>query len=469
MRFTTAVILSLLASLCYAGGLGKDLDNAPPSFDSGGKKIVPVDFQFSDLELVFDVPGRRATGRARIEFYSREAGYPMFDMVPDATSVRLNGKVVGNPDLVRTPDNNTRVRVVPEKVSAFSSNLLEIEYTFPSSQVTFNSTGVRVGFFMSDVGQDRELLEQYAPSNLEFDPFQMNVKIEIRGGSENHHLFTNGQETELASNRWEVRFPAHYIASSYYLHLTNQNFSIQRDTIALKEKTIPLEVYGGSASSVSRAVTESKKLLRELEAAYGPYAHDQLVVYVTSGGGGMEYCGATMTSMGALGHEITHSWFARGVMPANGNSGWIDEAVASWRDNNYPSYSTPPSGSSVNLAGFGDYRRTTPYAAYSSGARLLAHFDRLFPSGLKGILKELFAQRQRTVIQTDEFKTFLEQESGKNLDSLFRRYVYGKSRVERGNEGGGGPLPLLSPGLPEPVMKSLHPRAYTRAELKAFR
>jgi hypothetical protein len=63
----------------------------------------------------------------------------------------------------------------------------------------------------------------------------------------------------------------------------------------------------------------------------------------------MEYCGATMTDPGALGHELTHSWFARGVMPANGNTGWIDEAVASWRDDGYPRASRAPNRSAVNL------------------------------------------------------------------------------------------------------------------------
>ena len=57
------------------------------------------------------------------------------------------------------------------------------------------------------------------------------------------------------------------------------------------------------------------EFLAELEADYGAYTHDSMTVYI-AGRGGMEHCGATITSMSALGHEITHSWFARGVMPA---------------------------------------------------------------------------------------------------------------------------------------------------------
>ena len=84
--------------------------------------------------------------------------------------------------------------------------------------------------------------------------------------------------------------------------------------------------------------------MRELEQTYGPYPHEALLIYCTGNiSGGMEYAGATMTSLEALGHEITHSWFARGVMPANGNAGWIDEAIARWRDRGYPRAPPRPS------------------------------------------------------------------------------------------------------------------------------
>ena len=104
------------------------------------------------------------------------------------------------------------------------------------------------------------------------------------------------------------------------------------------------------------------------------------MVYATASGGGMEYCGATMSSMRALGHELFHSYFARGVMPANGNAGWIDEAMAVFRDRGYPSASEPPSGSSVNLGGYSLYRRTTTYSAYTLGADLIGHMNHLFSS-----------------------------------------------------------------------------------------
>src|SRR5690606_28199516 len=96
------------------------------------------------------------------------------------------------------------------------------------------------------------------------------------------------------------------------------------------EKEIPVLVYSPRSDLADSGLARALSVLAELEGTYGPYAHAKMVAYITPDGGGMEYCGATMTSLWALEHEFTHSWFARGVMPADGNAGWIDEAIASW-------------------------------------------------------------------------------------------------------------------------------------------
>ena len=96
-----------------------------------------------------------------------------------------------------------------------------------------------------------------------------------------------------------------------------------------------------------------------------------------------------MTDMSALGHEMFHFYFARGVMPANGNAGWVDEALASWRDDGYQSLGTL-SGSS-NMSGRPYYTRTTDTAAYSFGERFMSYLDGKLKSkgGLKPYMRTL--------------------------------------------------------------------------------
>jgi hypothetical protein len=145
----------------------------------------------------------------------------------------------------------------------------------------------------------------------------------------------------------------------------------------------------------------------------------------------MEYCGATITTLRALEHEIFHSWFGRGVMPANGNAGWIDEAVATWRDNSYPVGDPTQPDPAVNQAGWSPYRRGTPQTAYKEGALLLSKVDHIFERGLKAILGRWFMERRRQAVTTDEFLNFLRaQGHADRLDPLFRKYVYGQSSRE---------------------------------------
>lgn len=454
---------ALLPALGLGGVGGEDLSLAPPPFTHQGKNLIPVDIAYAELAITFDVGSKKAIGKSRIEFYSQSAGYPLLDLVPEAQAVSLNGQPLGAQGfpLASTPDGISKLRYVNKEVKAFSHNLVEIEYALPSEHVTFSSGGVSVGFFMSDVGQDRAFLEQYAPSNLEFDHFQMTVTLKLVGSTATHQLFTNGRVSGPAGD-WTIVYPSYFTTSSFYLHLTEKKMAAESTEYKGMAATIPITVYSTSASSTSSGIARTKSLLAELEGTFGPFPHESVTAYL-AGSGGMEHCGATMTSLSALGHELTHSWFARGVMPSNGNAGWIDEAIASWRDNGYPTSAAGTSRPPVNLGAFSAYRRVTPSAAYTDGARLMSEFDSMFKSngGLKTVLKALFSQYQRTSISSPLLQTFLETTTGQDLKTTFNRYVYGKSSW-RDRFQTGAPQSL-------PPMHSHHPRPYTKEELRSFR
>lgn len=434
-------------------------DGAPPSFEWNGNQVVPVDFYDMDLSLTFDASAKTGHGRAVIRFHAPESGFPLLDMVPDATAINLNGAPLRATDLVEinSPDGKTKLRVLNQIVFAFSFNTLEIEYRFPTSQITYTNGGIRLGFFMGDVGSadQRGFLEKFGPSNLEFDAFALRLSVNVKNASSTHQLFTNGEVLTQSAENYVVQFPYYFTPSSIYFHLSNQNFESLHETYVGTQHSYPVTVYAASASLASRGLTAAKRVLGELESTYGPFAHDRVVAYITSGGGGMEYCGATITSLSALEHEFTHFWFARGVMPINGNAGWIDEAIASWRDNGYPTHSSL-SGSGSLLAGFPAFQRMTPMAAYSAGARVMGHLDYLFRSsgGLKPIIKKLFAEQQRQGISTPFFQDFVETQTGNDLASLFAKHVYGTTRD------------ITHVSSPPP---SKHPRPFTEQEYHALR
>jgi hypothetical protein len=451
-----------------SGSWVTDFNNyAPPPFMVGGVKAAPIEIQ--SLELVFEVDAlqQRATGRGRLRFSLPELARPLLDMVQRPTRLHLNGQEILPEELrlVVPPDESTPLRMLDEQLPA-GEHVLEIEYPVRDATVQFGDGGIRLGLFMTDLEQ-RGYLERHAPANLEFDQIPMTLEVRVSGHTGQHNIFSNGSVSQDGSNTWRVSFPDYFTCSSCYLHLTNRPVHVREDVYQSAQRQIPIKSYGERLPDVKQALQNASLIMRELEQTFGPYPHESLLIYCTDIPGGMEYAGATMTSLAALGHEITHSWFARGVMPANGNAGWIDEAIARWRDLGYPRANSMSLRPPVNLAGFSPYRRHTPGDSYSLGSLLLSELDHLFsPDGLRPLLASLFREKQRQLITTEFFRMFLEQQTGIPLGAIFNRYVYGKSEGEDQQEedfaSGIVSLEAEELQLPPP------PRAFTSDQLRSL-
>jgi hypothetical protein len=459
-------LVSFALSVAATPALGGGLTQAPPPFAYQGKLAVPVDIKTLHVEYVFNVDGGAATATARMTFRASRPGLPVFDLVPNPTAATLDGATVDPADVrcVDDPDSVTRVRVLAVEVDASADHELVLEYSM-NDAVTFAPGKARVGFFMWDLTTGgREFLEQYAPANFEFDTFDLSFDVRVLGDAVEHEVFANGDVVAKGPNAWSVTYPSYFTSSSPYFHLADKGrFVTERFTYVGVGAAIPVTVYSEDATRVRDAVARTKSVLAELETAYGAFAHSRLVAYITPSGGGMEYAGATMTSLSALGHEITHSWFARGLMPADGNAGWIDEAVASWRDNGYPRANSAPDRAPVNLGGFSPYRRHTTYEAYGLGAKLISELDYMFRAsgGMKPLLRRIFTERQRTTITVPTFQTFLEGATDRPLAGIFDRYVYGKSVVDQQT--------VVAPERASLALPVTHPRPYTREEVVRFR
>ena len=418
-----------------------DFEHAPPSFtNTAGQKVVPMDLETVHSKIVFDLRSGKASTHSVFNFAVHERGHPFFDLVPNPTRIALNGTELeptsSSPfQTVSTPGNETQIRVLPREVEASRIHELIVDSELSNDDLSFSSKGVKLLFDFTDL-DDRGFVERFLPTNFQYDRYSFTLDLEIVGATEapKQHLFTNGREKQISPTQWSVEFPAHFNAASFFVHFTDSPLSIHSENLSLVSgRVIPVRLYSSldaDPSLVSQGVDKLHKVIPELESTYGDFAHEQLVVYMTSfDGGGMEYCGGTITGLRTLGHELTHSWFARGVMPADGNSGWIDEAIATWRDGGYASRAPNLERDPVSLANFGLFTRLTPRAAYGMGSLLLSELDFLFASdgGLKKRLRELFAEKKLDVISTPDFQKFLQDRTSIPLDSLMNRFVYGKN------------------------------------------
>lgn len=422
MKSILTLAVLLLGSLSQAS----DIDHLPKSFVSDGKRAVFVDYE----SAVYDIAYGNATARviAEMTFQNAEEGYPIFDSHSNPTDVKIDG-LSTSATLINTPDRATQLRRVETSVKP-GNHSLRIE--IPIRQlVEFAPNGVKSGFWMTDL-KERGYLERYLPTNLIYDRIPMKFRVRFADAA-NQAIYTNGTLRKIDSQNFEIDFPDYFTASSLYFHTTPAETMNERlfNFTTISGKSLPVTIYtaAGANSSATLDDAQSRVLssLQGLESNFGSFPHPSLTVYIASGG--MEYSGATMTSLGALAHELFHSYFARGFMPADGNSGWIDEALAVWHDVGYTSMSTL-SGSSM-MAGHAYYTRATDTDAYSFGKDFMSYLNAKFAAqgGLKPFLNHILQTRIFAPMTTEEFMAEMSAYYRVPVEPEFRKYVYGSEKT----------------------------------------
>jgi hypothetical protein len=419
--------LTLFASLAFAGE--NDKLHTPKSFNVPGGKAVFADFSEATYTITYDLAQKRAKVVAEIKLETSEAGFPIFDSVTAPSSVLLDGVGVIATE-TKTPNGETTLLYI-NKLTEAGSHTLKVEVPL-STLVEFSEAGVKSAFWTSDLSE-RQFLERYMPANFEFDQVKMNFIVKFVGAKTKHTIYTNGDVTEVDANTFKISYPSYYTASSIFFHAVPQGTtSEQRFTLkSIDGRDIPAVVYFTKSTwmgNLDKLKTKTTDVFHELESDYGPFPHPTVTV-LQAGSGGMEYCGATMTDFSALGHELFHSYFARGVMPANGNAGWVDEALASWRDDGYQTLSTLSGSSSMSSHAY--YTRTTDTAAYSFGERFMSLLDGKLKSkgGLKPFMRHMVDKKVFSPFFIEEFIKEMSSFYDVSVEAEFKQYTFGRNNT----------------------------------------
>lgn len=405
-----------------------DLKKAPPSFSHGGNKVVWADFLKAEYKLVFDIEKKTAKSISEIEFVIEEKGFPIFDSVNEVDELYINNKLVTQ-SIIETPGKETKLRLIGK--SLVPGKYKMTVYSSIKLGVLFKKDSVSAGFFMKDM-KDREFLERYLPSNLEYDQYQIKLNLKIIGSKVSHRLFTNGKISFSEKNNFEVSYPDFFNSSSLYFHLVPKGkFKVKKSTFkSMDGREIPVTVYSKYKTLNLLVKRKVHKVLKELEKDYGPWPHPQVLIHSNSKlRGGMEYAGAAVSGWFAIGHELQHAYFARAVMPKNGSAGWIDEAIASWRDFFHRS-SKKPNFDFSNMGGKSPYVRKTDHSSYKKGRSFMSYLDKVITKEtdycLKDFLKVYFEKRKYTTVDTKTFISDLEEFTGLSFQVIFDQYIFGE-------------------------------------------
>lgn len=423
-----------------------DLVNAPPAFISdGARRNIFVDFLSAHYRLRFDAAKKSHAILSEIEFVNTETGFPCFSMFQPIKSLRLNGLHVSWQE--KSIEDGVKVISVDKQLKA-GVHSLSVESIIDSPGPGLDASGqqfipltwisntdtLRCLLPFSDLVYDGGYLEAYVPSNYEYDHFRITMDVQISNSATPHVIFTNGVCNEIAHNEWRIEYPSFFTTSSVWFHLgpkTEYRLS-EASFSSLDGRHVPVLVYstirqGQSELELEPFVERSIDSLREFETKFEVFPHNALLVFATGTGyGGMEYAGATTCGLSSLRHEINHSWFARNVMPINGNAGWIDEAIASWADEGYPTRQSLFPFESANIGNRSPYIRSTSMSSYSVGMRFLSHLNFLFESkgGLIPVLARYAQSCHHTSISAHAFQKLVEDAYGESLQTLFDAHVY---------------------------------------------
>jgi hypothetical protein len=431
-----------------------DIAQAPPPVPllSGGglrgrpgpRLAVPVDVAQVDARITFDVVAQTAEVEATVDFVLENfEGCPALDLRQRVDSLRLDDSPL--PDDAFPPTDlgggtGSEMRVLDRALPAGSRHRLELRYRLatPAAEgaeaIGWRGDGVAFDFWMSDLRPGR-YLEMWLPANLCHDRFRLYLEVAVEGGRP-HRLVTNGAKRQTGRNRWWVEYPARFTALSPMLVLR------PADEIELRRRPGEVEIVSAKVAE-SDADLEANEAdvaawLAYNEARYGPWVHgDRFTCVLWGPGRGMEYDGATTASVGAVEHEVFHSWFGRGIKPLRASDGWIDEAWTSWATNSRRrelgrfaveelTLDEPP----VLLYPPSPWSRHTPVESYQEGSRLFAGIAHLLGGApqLRTAMAEWYRENAGGFVTTDSLEHHL-NERARGVTALFKRYVYGAAET----------------------------------------
>lgn len=409
-----------MISVCFA-----NFHLAPPVFKYKDSNAIFINITKGTYDIKYYPNKLKSKVKTTWLFETKEEGYPLFDFVPKKMGIRLNGIPVRF-STIESPDKVTSYKVVNKKLMP-GTHKLEI-WTKVKNGTKYGFKSVNSGFFIKDL-TEKKFLEKYVPANLEYDQYPMTFNVRVFS-SKKHIIVANGEIEQKGQNSYSIRYPDYYSSSSIYFHVFKKgkykwvNSSVQ----SIDGRVIPITIYTKGSIDIDPFLNKTLEYFRELEKDYGPMPHPKIIIYGMALRGGMEYPGATATSLRSLGHEMFHFYFAKGVIPADGNSGWMDEGLASWRDKGYKTLDHP-GFESFNLGAHSVYKRNTDDNSYRVGRAFFAYINSKI--NLKTILKEYFAKHKHSLVTTNDMINFFEEKSGLNLRGDFNQFVLNNTHLRK--------------------------------------
>ena len=390
---------------------------------------MTLDLHSVDAALRFDVDRKVATAEVEVVFLVKGDPPHAFDLRQVVGDASLDGKALPVEALAPVDlggGERAEMRVIDRPLVPGPHTLtLQYELGVPDAQDALPigwDGGALFDLWMSDLYPGR-YLEMWLPANLCHDRFALTVDVRIMGGR--YELIHNG---ELDGTT--VRYPEHYTSLSPMLVVVPRDLLVRR-----QRGMVTVSALSTTELDIDVVADDTARWVAGNAETYGEYVHgDGFTAYVWDSTRGMEYDGATTASVGALEHEVFHSWFGRGIKPQSQNDGWIDEAYTTWStaSGRYEGERFAVAELALDqefevLSPQHPWCRATPTASYRQGARLFAGIAHILGGAapLQAAMREFYLEHKGELVTTQQLEEHLVAKSGR-IRPLFARYVYGQ-------------------------------------------
>lgn len=423
--------------------------NAPPPSLVDGLQAVPIHITNVAAAITFAAAMQSASATAEMAFeVGPDTGSPIFDLRQTITGASLDGTAIAVDDLAHHdfgPGTSHGLRIIDRTLAAGTAHVLNLTYNVdqpdaPNARDVVWLPGNRLSFdfHLSDLNPSR-YLESWLPSNLLFDQFGVTLTI-VLADAPPHTLISNGAVTQNAQNDWTVVFPNHFASCSHFLMIEADNrVTLQTGSVALSGGPVSIELMKLTSDTALDLVTSEASLaafLTDFDASVGPYMHgDRFTAYLTSfSSHSMEYDGATTSRIGALQHEVFHSWWARGLLPATGEDGWLDEAWTTYMVGSPSAIPMDMADPPVQMWQGDPWIRNTHNAAYGHGSRVFAGIAaEIGLASLQTHMAQIYTGRTGRHVSTPGVEAELIRRSGDfAIADIFDRFVYGGNSAAPG-------------------------------------
>ena len=318
-------------------GVSSDLVDAPEPIETSAGLVAAVDLLSVVATAVMVEDGLQIDATARF-LVGEDEGAAVLELGPAAeqTSVALSRVTVSDPP--------RELVVLGEDYERCSEQELTVSYTLPIDWMAVAGEQFRLeqypeGLFWSSGLQDStpgRFLGLWTPSNLLFDRFDLELEIDASALPEEHVLATTGEAAETSSG-WSITWtgiqahaPLWVVSPASITEGDERVVALADGDVTVEARALPMD-----ARLIPEALDRAEVSLQQFSEEFGPYSHgDRYVLWIRDDlESSMEFDGGTVTAMGALEHEVMHSWFGRGASPVADRDGWVDEAMTAYVTN----------------------------------------------------------------------------------------------------------------------------------------